>query len=174
MWPNDDRVVLLCESSETFPELRWRPRSWRIRRYRQVIDQPGLEIFLLLTQQAPAVEGTQLAAECPGRRTRTRQPRASRVDPRMAQRSDGTDHGMCSIAALGNNARPFRIGLGTRVAFPRYFYMPDGFAKSKRDLRKSREKPTSFTARRGAKRKRDKASAIGRVPSDCSTRAPPQ
>ena len=74
-------TILLCKRRETGPELRWRPRSWRIRRYRQVIDQPGLEIFLLPTQLVTTRQGAQLVAERPGRRPGSRQPRASRVRP---------------------------------------------------------------------------------------------
>ena len=74
------------------PELRRWPRSSRIGRNRLIIDQPGLKVLLLLAQPAAATEGTQLAAECPGGRTRTGQPHVSRVSPRTARRTDGTDH----------------------------------------------------------------------------------
>ena len=45
--------------------LRWRARTVRIGRDRQVIGGPGLKVFLLLTQQAAAQEGAQLAAGRP-------------------------------------------------------------------------------------------------------------
>jgi len=77
---------------ETWPELTRRPRSKRIRRNRQVIDQSGLKIFLLLTQLLAASEGAQLIHERPGRRPRTGQPPEPRVRPCVAQWSDRTDH----------------------------------------------------------------------------------
>ncbi len=70
-------------------QLRRRPRSNRVRRNRLVIDQPGLKVLLLLAQPLAADQGTQLAAECPRGRTRSRQPHAARVDPSVAQRSNG-------------------------------------------------------------------------------------
>ncbi len=91
-----DRVILLYKSGETWPSLRWRPWSKRIRRNRFVIDQPRLKVFLLLAQLAAALEGTQLVAECPRGRTRSRQPRASCVHPGRAQWSDGSDHETCA------------------------------------------------------------------------------
>ena len=80
------------KSKGTWPELTWRPRSKRIRRNRQVIDQSGLKIFLLLTQLLTASKGAQLIRERPGRRPRTGQPPEPRVRPCMAQWSNRTDH----------------------------------------------------------------------------------
>jgi hypothetical protein len=53
------------------PELRRRPRPNRIRRYRQVVDQSGLNVFLLLSQLLSAIQGAQLLRERPSRRPRT-------------------------------------------------------------------------------------------------------
>ena len=137
MWPNDDRTVLLCESSETLPELRWRPRSNRIGRNRQIVDQSGLDVLLLLTQLLSAFEGAQLVAERPCGRTGTRQPHVSRVDPRGAQRTDGTDH-KTSTRLLRKETTRGRCEPALELAlfFP-YLYMPDGCVKSKKDLRNS-------------------------------------
>ena len=74
------------------PQLRRWPRSKRIRRNRQVIDQSGLKVFLLLPQLAAAFEGAQLFSERPERRPGSGQPHAPRVHPGVAQWSDGTDH----------------------------------------------------------------------------------
>ena len=74
------------------PELRWRPRSIRIRRNRQVIDQSGLKVFLLLTQLAAAIEGAQLLSERPDGRPGSGQPHAPRVHPGVSQWTNGTDH----------------------------------------------------------------------------------
>jgi hypothetical protein len=85
-------MVLLRESDETLPELRRRPRPQRIGRHRQVIDGPGLEVFLLHSQPPASHEGAQLSAERPRGRTGTRQPHAPRVRPCVTQWTDGTDH----------------------------------------------------------------------------------
>jgi hypothetical protein len=79
-----DRIILLCKSGETGSKLRWGPRPDRVRRHRLVIDQPGLKVFLLRPQLAAAMDGTQLAAECPDRRARSCESRASRVHPGVA------------------------------------------------------------------------------------------
>ena len=81
-----------CDGYTMEPELTRRPRSKRIRRNRQVIDQSGLKVFLLLTQLLAASKGAQLIPERPDRRPRTRKPPEPRVRPCMAQWSDGTDH----------------------------------------------------------------------------------
>ena len=46
-------------------QLRWRPRSNRIGRNRQIISQPGLEVFLLPAQPTATIEGAQLTAQRP-------------------------------------------------------------------------------------------------------------
>jgi hypothetical protein len=64
---------------ERYFALRRRPGPWRIRRHRQIVGQTSLDVFLLPAQPVATGEGTQLVAECPGERTRSRQPRLVHV-----------------------------------------------------------------------------------------------
>jgi hypothetical protein len=164
---NSERTVLLCESSETLPELRWRPGSNRIWRNRQVIDVAGLKVFLLHAQPPSPHEGTQLSAECPRGRTGSRQPHAARVRPYITQSTDGTDHQTSArLLELQRRAAILELALDF-ASFPRYFNMPNHRVKSTSDLRKSRKKGAIFSTPRGAIRKREKASATGRVKRKC-------
>ena len=116
--------------------LRWRPRSRRIRRNRQVIDQTGLKVFLLPPQAAASFEGAQVLAERPSRRPRTGQPHASRVRPRAAKWSNETNH---------------------------ILIMPENIWKSIIDSRKSRGKTMRREPYSGTRRKGDRHSATDRV-----------
>jgi hypothetical protein len=74
------------------PELRWRPRPKRIRRQCTVTGLAGLDIPLLLLQLPTSYEGTQLPAECPELRPRSRQPSAESRRPTVGQGTDGKNH----------------------------------------------------------------------------------
>jgi hypothetical protein len=87
-------ILLGVRVREKWPELRRRPRSRRIRWHRLVIDQPGLDLLLLLAQQAATNEGAQVTPQRPGGRPRPRPPRASRVRPRISNITDGSNHNL--------------------------------------------------------------------------------
>jgi hypothetical protein len=144
-------------------ELRWRPRSIRVRRNRQVIDQSGLKVLLLLTQLAAAFEGAQLFPERPQRRPRSGQPRSPRVHPRIPQWSDRADHEMKARFFLpGNNSLPRRVALKS-VLSSRTFFMPDCKRKSTRELSKTGGIRGIFAPPIAASGKRKTPSAIGKV-----------
>ncbi len=68
MWPSDSLVdPPMQKFGQMSRRLRGRPRSNRVRRYRLIIDQPGLKVFLLLAQPAASHQGTQLIARAPRR-----------------------------------------------------------------------------------------------------------
>lgn len=65
-------------------ELRRRPRSRRIGRQSQPIDQSGLDLLLLLPKAAATIQGAQLPAERPENRTGARQPHVTPLKPQVS------------------------------------------------------------------------------------------
>ena len=86
-------VLLLAGDVRKGPKLRWRPG--RIRWYGLNTGPAGLKLLLLQTQPSASLEGTQLSAECPRLRIRSRNSRVAREHPAVLPRTDRTDHLMC-------------------------------------------------------------------------------
>ncbi len=74
------------------------------------------------TQAVAASQGTQLIAECPGRRPGSRQPRLVQVRQRQAQRSDGTNHGSWVVGlTMGRGSREITRSRGQPASNGRRF-----------------------------------------------------
>lgn len=141
-----DRMILLYASEEDGTQLRRRPRSKRVWRNRQVIDQSGLKFFLLLPQQVATPEGAQVTGGRPRRRPRTGQPHAPRVRPNMTQWSDGTNHlGRTPLGPV-RRGRP-AVGSELRVASSGTCICPTVFSSQKK-IQENRQEKREFSARR--------------------------